>query len=58
MLNRRELIKSISTLPLLGGLVGTNELLKSVSKSEVPTRRDYFKELGQAFEDLLRSIDK
>jgi L-seryl-tRNA(Ser) seleniumtransferase len=46
MLNRRELIKSISTLPLLGGLVGTNELLKSVGKSEEPSRRDYFKELG------------
>lgn len=46
MLNRRELIKSLSSLPLLGGFIGTNEILKSVKNLESSPRRDYFKDLG------------
>ena len=46
MLNRREIIKSLSSLPLFGGIFGANEILKSVNTYEKSPRRDYFKELG------------
>ena len=44
MLDRRDILKSLSSLPLIGGLGGSTLLSKSVIGS--PLRRDYFKELG------------
>ena len=45
MISRRELLKSLSTLPLIGGTFGTSLLAKP--STVVPTLgRDYFKELG------------
>jgi uncharacterized pyridoxal phosphate-dependent enzyme len=48
MLNRRELIQKLSTLPLMGGLLGTVGLtpaVAAITKRDRPTR-DLFKELG------------
>jgi L-seryl-tRNA(Ser) seleniumtransferase len=48
MLNRRELIQKLSTLPLMGGLLGTVGLtpaVAAIAKRDRPTR-DLFKELG------------
>lgn len=44
MLNRRQLIKNLSSLPILGGILGAGALNAS---PRTPTySRDYFKELG------------
>ena len=45
MLNRRQLIKNLSSLPLLGGILGANALTAAPS-SHRTAGRDYFKELG------------
>ena len=49
MLSRRKLIKRLSTVPLLGGLVGGVIPFESAIAStgpKVPAPRDLFKELG------------
>lgn len=45
MISRRELLKSLSGLPLVGGLFGTG-LISSGSAPAPLIRRDYFTELG------------
>ncbi|HYG18592.1 MAG TPA: selenocysteine synthase, partial [Ohtaekwangia sp.] len=45
MLNRRSLIKKISTLPLLGGVLGSSLPITSAHAGGFP-KRDLFKELG------------
>lgn len=45
MLNRRQLIKSLSSLPVLGGILGVGALHAAPGQSQL-YRRDYFKELG------------
>ena len=45
MISRRKLLKSMSSLPLVGGLFGTG-LVASGSTPAKVVRRDYFKELG------------
>ena len=45
MINRRDILKSLSTLPFLGGALGTSILLKPSLKPQT-YGRDYFKELG------------
>ena len=45
MASRRDLLKSLSTLPLVGGLFGTG-LIAGAATPLSPFRRDYFKELG------------
>ncbi len=45
MLNRRQLIKSISSLPLLSGVFGAG-LLSKPALETTKAGRDYFKELG------------
>ena len=44
MLNRRNLIKRLSSLPLIGGLVGSGIPLSAMAR-DIP-KRDLFKELG------------
>lgn len=44
MISRRNLIKRMSTLPIIGGLVGSGVPLSAIAK-ETP-KRDLFKELG------------
>jgi len=49
MLNRREVIKRISTLPILGSVLGGTVLASETFASETVSKtfaRDYFKELG------------
>lgn len=45
MLNRRQLIKSLSSLPLIGGVLGAGALTAAPAPRSAPGR-DYFKELG------------
>ena len=45
MISRRKLLKSLSTLPLVGGMFGTGMLSAAAPPIPAPTR-DYFKELG------------
>jgi L-seryl-tRNA(Ser) seleniumtransferase len=45
MLNRRQLIKNLSSLPLLGGVLGANVLTAAPAPHRT-AGRDYFKELG------------
>ncbi len=45
MISRRKLLKSISGLPLVGGLLGTGFIASGSAPVSV-MRRDYFKELG------------
>jgi uncharacterized pyridoxal phosphate-dependent enzyme len=44
MLNRRNLIKRLSSLPMIGGLIGSGIPLSAIAR-EIP-KRDLFKELG------------
>ncbi len=44
MLNRRQLIKHLSSLPLIGGFMGQG--FSRMPTTVVPQYRDYFKELG------------
>ncbi|MCB0664877.1 MAG: PLP-dependent transferase [Saprospiraceae bacterium] len=47
MINRRALLKNLSTLPLVGGIFGGNYLLaKEAATMAGKPYRDYFKELG------------
>lgn len=47
MINRRTLLKNLSTLPLVGGIFGGNYLLaKEAATVAGKPYRDYFKELG------------
>ncbi len=43
MLNRRQLIKRLSALPFVGGVLGSHPVQAAVA---APLARDYFKELG------------
>ncbi|MDN5214485.1 aminotransferase class V-fold PLP-dependent enzyme [Fulvivirgaceae bacterium BMA12] len=45
MMKRRQLLKQMSALPLIGGLFATTEVTAAVWPGPV-TRRDYYKELG------------
>ncbi|MEM9327568.1 MAG: aminotransferase class V-fold PLP-dependent enzyme [Bacteroidota bacterium] len=45
-MNRRKLIKQLSALPLVGGLIGTGSLHAAEKRPLAAPRRDYFKELG------------
>jgi len=45
MISRRKLLKSISGLPLVGGLFGTGFIVSGSAPAAI-MRRDYFKELG------------
>jgi len=46
-MKRRDLIKRLSALPLVGGLIGTEALAGNMVQAPVPdARRDYYKELG------------
>ena len=45
MLSRRKLLYHLSSLPLLGGLIG-NQTVSARAALNSPLRRDYFKELG------------
>lgn len=46
MLNRRKLLKRLSALPFLGGLVGSSIPFQSALASTAAAKRDLFKELG------------
>lgn len=48
MITRRKLLKSLSSLPVLGGLVGTGLLTPQLVSASVtkPAARNFFKELG------------
>lgn len=48
MISRRKLLKTISVLPVVGGLLGTGVVSANVLTETVPKRatRDFFKELG------------
>ena len=46
MLSRRKLLKNISSVPLLGGLVGGASLTANAEVVATTLRHDYFKELG------------
>ena len=46
MLNRREILKTLSSIPLLGGFAGGGALTNTLASTSLPFRRDYFKELG------------
>lgn len=46
MLSRRKLLKQISSVPLLGSMIGGTALTASASPVSELARRDYFKELG------------
>ncbi len=45
MISRRELIKRLTSVPVLGGLFGTG-FLAGIPAFGMPAKRDYFKELG------------
>ncbi len=45
MITRRELMKKLAGMPLLGGLFGAGILTPGIASGN-PARRDYFKELG------------
>lgn len=45
-MNRRKLIKQLSTLPIVGGLMGTEALASPAKSARIAPRRDYYKELG------------
>ena len=44
MFSRRRFLESLSTLPLVGGLIGSGSFVETAAAA--PARRDYFKELG------------
>lgn len=46
MLSRRKLLKQLSSVPILGGLMGSTALGAAASPASQMIRRDYFKELG------------
>ena len=48
MVTRRKLLKSLSVLPLVGGMLGTGVLSSQVLGKTIvePATRDFFKELG------------
>ncbi|MEM9671698.1 MAG: aminotransferase class V-fold PLP-dependent enzyme [Bacteroidota bacterium] len=46
MLSRRKLLRNLSSLPLVGGLLGSHAASASSTTLTAPLRRDYFKELG------------
>ncbi|NND06614.1 MAG: selenocysteine synthase [Saprospiraceae bacterium] len=46
MINRREIIRTMSSLPLVGGLFAGLKLGGNNTFTPAPARRDYFKELG------------
>ncbi|WP_136465914.1 aminotransferase class V-fold PLP-dependent enzyme [Flagellimonas onchidii] len=48
MLTRRKLLKTLSSLPVVGGLVGTGLLTPQMiqAAAETPASRNFFKELG------------
>lgn len=46
MLNRRKLIKRLSAIPILGGLVGSSIPFSSAHAAPPAAKRDLFKELG------------
>ncbi len=46
MISRRILLKQLTGLPLVGGLIGTGLIAGSNPLMAHPLRRDYFKELG------------
>ncbi|MEX0314418.1 MAG: aminotransferase class V-fold PLP-dependent enzyme [Allomuricauda sp.] len=48
MLTRRKLLKTLSSLPVVGGLVGTGLLTPQMMQAavETPASRNFFKELG------------
>lgn len=46
MLSRRKLLKQLSSVPLLGGLMGGTAISAAASPASQMIRRDYFKELG------------
>jgi L-seryl-tRNA(Ser) seleniumtransferase len=45
MITRRELMKKLASMPLVGGLFGTGLITPGMA-TVIPARRDYFKELG------------
>lgn len=45
MLSRRQLLKTLSSMPLIGGVFGGG-IVASSAAAQVPAARDYFKELG------------
>ncbi|MDA0194492.1 MAG: selenocysteine synthase [Bacteroidetes bacterium] len=46
-MKRRNLIKRLSALPLVGGMIGTEALAGNLTRESIPeARRDYYKELG------------
>ncbi len=45
-MNRRKIIKQLSTLPIVGGLIGTEALASPSKSTPIAPRRDYYKELG------------
>lgn len=46
MLSRRKLLKQISSVPLVGSIIGGTTLTASANTASQILRRDYFKELG------------
>jgi L-seryl-tRNA(Ser) seleniumtransferase len=46
MLSRRKLLKQLSSVPLLGSMIGGTALTTTASPASQILRRDYFKELG------------
>ncbi len=42
-MNRRKLIKQLSALPIVGGLLGTESLASPIAKALPGPRRDYYK---------------
>lgn len=48
MINRRKALKSLATLPFIGGFLGANSLAANPSSAAIVSsvRRDFFKELG------------
>ena len=46
MTKRRDILKTISSFPLLNGLVGGSILSETLESTSSSRRRDYFSELG------------
>lgn len=46
MTNRRDILKTLSSIPFLGGIVGGLSISKSMEPLSMLLRRDYFSELG------------
>lgn len=46
MINRRNLLKRLASLPVIGGLLGSSIPIQSVASASIPPKQNLFKELG------------